>query len=291
MKLSTALGMLAGAGAAAGGAALAWARYVEPFRWEVTRHEIRLAGLPAAFDGYTIAHLSDLHMDEVTNESRLMEVVDLVNAAAPDIVVLTGDFVVGDKPFDGAALTRVLAALEAPDGRLGVLGNHDRLGHIEAVKRALAAGGVTLLNNAVHTLYRGPRGGRRKTGGSGAAALCFAGVDSEYRRQARLDTVLDALPSGTGPHILLAHEPDFADIAAPTRRFALQLSGHAHGGQVRLPLLTMFGLPRYGMRYVDGLNMVGDMLIYAHRGLGMTSAPLRFNCRPEIALHVLRKHG
>jgi uncharacterized protein len=60
---------------------------------------------------------------------------------------------------------------------------------------------------------------------------------------------------------------------------------------VSLPLLTMFGLPRYGMRYVDGLNMVGDMLIYAHRGLGMTSAPLRFNCRPEIALHVLRKHG
>ncbi|MBW4437644.1 MAG: metallophosphoesterase [Pleurocapsa minor GSE-CHR-MK-17-07R] len=287
MNVKTTIGLLAGA--ALGGAALAYARFIEPFRWDVTRHEIRLSRLPAAFDGYTIVHLSDLHMDDVTNEARLMEVVALANAEKPDIVVLTGDFVTADKPFDGAALTRVLAALEAPDGKLGVLGNHDRLGHVQAVIGAVEAGGVTVLNNAVHTLYRGPRGGRKKS--ASAAALTFAGVDSLYRRRPRLDEVLNALPAGDGVHILLAHEPDFADVAAPTRRFAFQLSGHAHGGQVRVPFLTSFGLPRYGMRYVEGLNMVGDMLLYAHRGLGMTSAPIRFNCRPEIAVHVLRAHG
>jgi len=267
------------AGCAAAGAvvagALAYARYIEPFRWQVTSLELRLARLGRAFDGLRVVHLSDLHMSSVTTAERLMEVVALANALQPDVIALTGDYVIGDRSFDGAALAQVLGQLRAPEGMFAVLGNHDRRPHVEAVRRALRAGGAVELDNTLISLRRGQD------------VLHIAGVDSFYRRRARLDRVLYALPA-SGCAVLLAHEPDFADVAAPTHRFDLQLSGHAHGGQVRVPGLTRFGLPKYGERYVQGLHMVGDMLLYVSRGLGMTTAPLRLNCRPEITLLVLR---
>ncbi len=269
--------IIGGAGALAGlGAALlAYARYVEPFRWDVNEIELRIAGLDSAFDGYRIAHLSDFHIDSVTTPERLYEVVAIANEWKPDLYALTGDFVTAGKHFDASALTALFAAMRAPDGKVGVLGNHDRRGHLYVVRKALAAGGVTELDNSVATLTHSN------------ARLHIGGVNSFYRRQARLDQVLAQLPDQETA-LLLAHEPDFADIAAPTNRFALQLSGHAHGGQVRIPYLTRFGLPMYGERYVSGLKMVGDMLLYVSRGLGMTSAPIRFNCPPEIVLITLR---
>lgn len=271
---SSALALL-GVGAVTGGALLAYARFVEPRRFEVVRWELHLRRLDPAFDGYRIVQLSDLHLDGVTTPERLLDVMDIANDLQPDLAVITGDFVTGNVHFDGTALSEVLAALHAPDGKFGVLGNHDRKTHINAVRRAMAEGGVAELENAVHTIHRGD------------AALHIAGVDSFYRRRARLDLVLNALPDD-GVAILLAHEPDFADVAAPTGRFDLQLSGHAHGGQVVVPFFTRFGLPRYGERYVSGMRFVGGMLVNANRGIGMTSAPLRFNCRPEITLFTLR---
>ncbi len=265
----------AGALAGLGAALLAYARYVEPFRWDITEIELAIAGLDPAFDGYRIAHLSDFHVDSVTTYERLYEVATIANEWNPDLYALTGDFVTAGKSFDARALTAILAAMRAPDGKLAVLGNHDRRGHLHVVRKALADGGVSELDNSVVTVTRGD------------AALHIGGVNSFYRRQARLDQVLAKLPD-EGTALLLAHEPDFADVAAPTQRFALQLSGHAHGGQVRIPYFTRFGLPMYGERYISGLKLVGDMLLYVSRGLGMTSAPIRFNCPPEIVLITLK---
>lgn len=269
--------IIGGAGALAGlGAALlAYARYIEPFRWDVNEIELRIAGLDPAFDGYRIAHLSDFHIDSVTTPERLYEVVAIANEWKPDLYALTGDFVTAGKHFDAEALSSLFGAMRALDGKLAVLGNHDRRGHLHVVRKTLASGGVTELDNSVATVIRGD------------ASLYIGGVDSFYRRRARLDQVLAKLPD-EGTALLLAHEPDFADVAAPTKRFALQLSGHAHGGQVRIPYFTRFGLPMYGERYVSGLKLVGDMLLYVSRGLGMTSAPIRFNCPPEIVLITLR---
>lgn len=277
--LPRALVLAAGVAAAGAGAALlAYARFIELFRWQVSTHEIGIRGLGPAFDGFRIVQLSDLHMTGVMTPERLREVAALAQALRPDAVVITGDFVTAERPFDGAALAGVLRSMQAAHGCYGVLGNHDRRPHVQAVRRALREGGLTELDNRVVTLRRG------------ADVLHIAGVDSLYRRHARLDLVLSALPA-EGPAILLAHEPDFADVAAAARRFALQLSGHAHGGQVRIPFLTRFGLPRYGVRYVSGMHNAGGMLVYAHRGIGTTSAPLRFRSRPEIALFVLRAGG
>jgi predicted MPP superfamily phosphohydrolase len=97
---------------------------------------------------------------------------------------------------------------------------------------------------------------------------------------------LERLPE-EGAAILLAHEPDFADLSARTGRFDLQLSGHSHGGQVKLPLFGIPYLPRFARKYPRGRYQVGKMILYTNRGLGMVHLPFRFNSRPEITLFTL----
>ncbi len=142
------------------------------------------------------------------------------------------------------------------------------------MRRTLAAGGVTELHNAVHTLRRD------------GASLHLCGVDSAYWGRDHLGSVLEKLPE-KGAAVLLAHEPDLADRSAATGRFDLQLSGHSHGGQVRVPLLGPPLLPRLGRRYPSGLYKVKGMHLYTNRGLG-NHPRLRLNCRPEITLLTLR---
>jgi predicted MPP superfamily phosphohydrolase len=121
----------------------------------------------------------------------------------------------------------------------------------------------------------------------GDDTLHLAGVDDLFARQARLHEVLTKLPV-EGATILLAHEPDFADASASTGRFDLQLSGHSHGGQVRLPFIGAPYLPPYGRRYPCGLYELDGMLLYTNKGLGMFPPHVRFLCRPEITVFTLR---
>ena len=119
------------------------------------------------------------------------------------------------------------------------------------------------------------------------AQLHIAGVDSLWYDKADLNPVLQQLPE-EGAALLLAHEPDFADISAKTGRFDLQLSGHSHGGQIILPLVGPPWLPRHGRNYPLGQYQVGDMIQYTNRGIGMVIPTVRFNCRPEISVFTLR---
>ena len=107
----------AGALAGLGAALLAYARYVEPFRWDITEIELAIAGLDPAFDGYRIAHLSDFHVDSVTTYERLYEVATIANEWNPDLYALTGDFVTAGKSFDARALTAILAAMRERKAR------------------------------------------------------------------------------------------------------------------------------------------------------------------------------
>ncbi len=130
------------------------------------------------------------------------------------------------------------------------------------------------LSNAVRTIERD------------GAQLHLAGIDDVVARKARLDLVLEQLPE-SGCAIMLAHEPDFADIIAPYGRFDLQLSGHTHGGQVRLPVLGALISPKHGRRYHKGWYRIDNLRLYVNRGVGMVTLTLRFNCRPEIAVFTL----
>ena len=267
---------LAGAAALLGAGGLLYAREVEPRRLEVVRPELTLPRLAAAFDGYRIVQIGDLHLDDWSRPARLEKIPSLVNAERPDLIVVTGNFAsYSARRLDTERLVGALRRLRAPDGVLAILGNHDYLTDVKLIRRCIREAGLTELLNSVVTLKRGN------------SELHVAGIDDVMEGRSRLDLVLKDLPA-SGAAVLLAHEPDFADVAAAAGRFDLQLSGHSHGGQVRIPLLGRAVLPPFSQRYTRSLHRVRGMLLYANRGLGTVHARLRFGCRPEITAHTLR---
>lgn len=263
---------LVGLGAAG---VLGYAYRFAPMRIQITRETFWHRNIPREFHGYKIAQFSDIHLDGTARSLlRLAEAVDRINAEQPDLIVFTGDFVTLRYHTQVDDLRTHFARLRAPDGVLTILGNHDHRQNRLLTLRALQEAGVTDLNNRVVTLQRGE------------GVLHIAGVDSVSRQRARLDQVLAALPP-TGMALLLAHEPDFADIAAAMDRFTLQLSGHTHGGQIDIPLLVEGVLPDYGRRYKRGIYNVRGMWLYVNRGIGTTGLPLRWRSAPEITVLTL----
>ncbi len=269
----------------AAGAGLLYAYTVEPYRISVERVTLTLPRLAPPFDGYRIVQISDVHLDGWMTPERLERVVDLVNQQEPDLVAITGDFVsVSDSYLSG--LSKPLLRLRARDGTVAVLGNHDHLNDAGAVRSILSSTGVADVSNTLRTLRRD------------GASLHVCGVDCVMYGYGDLDSVLQGLQKEeTGCAILLAHEPDFADESAATGYFDLQLSGHSHGGQVRLPLLGaphfLWPLSRHpyvpplARKYQSGLYRVGKMYQYTNRGLGAMLAHFRFNCRPEVTVLTL----
>lgn len=257
-------------------AGTAYIALIEPWWIEVTSVPLVLPRLASEFCGYRIAQVSDIHLGDWMNADRLAHIVRLVNAQSPDLIAITGDFVSRHTEDRARALECELSHLAAPDGIVAVLGNHDHRANVCRLRQALAGGGVRELANAVYTIARG------------AANLHIAGIDDVWDGRDRLDLVLNAL-SGNDAAILLAHEPDFADVSAATGRFDLQLSGHTHGGQIVAPLLGPLQLPFLGYKYPSGFYQVGEMIQYTNRGVGMVPPFVRFNCRPEIT--VFRLHA
>ena len=257
---------------------LVYVRKVEPEDVQVVPVSLVLPRLDAVFDGYRIAQISDIHADGWMTPGRVLSLVNLVNAEAPDLVAVTGDFATYSRFRSlirhASRLVAPLRRLQATDGVVAVLGNHDHKTDARTVRRVLAASGVIELHNAVLTLRRG------------GESLYLCGVDDLKEGAPRLDRAIERL-SEEGAAVLLAHEPDFADESVATGRFDLQLSGHSHGGQVGVPLLRYPFLPKLSRKYPTGLYRVGDMFLYTNRGLG-AHPRFRFNCRPEITVFTLR---
>jgi predicted MPP superfamily phosphohydrolase len=241
-----------------------------PGDFEVVKVEINIPGLPTLFQGYRIVQISDIHYGQWISADRLKGVVGLINQQEPDIVAITGDFV----SYSGGNVEDLIPALQgirARDATVAVLGNHDYWLGAKRIRSILSESRIIELNNDVYTVTRE------------GCALHFAGVDSITVKKNQLNKVLQKLPP-TGPAILLAHEPDFADISAETKRFSLQLSGHSHGGQFVIP---KFGTPFRGdsfKKYPLGRYQVGEMVQYTNRGLGTNTFWIRINCAPEITV-------
>ncbi|MCG9893549.1 MAG: metallophosphoesterase [Thermosynechococcaceae cyanobacterium MS004] len=253
-----------------------YAHSVEPNWIEVKAIAMPLPHLSPEFSGYRVVQISDIHADRWMTAQRLARVVQRVNQLKPDLVVLTGDFVTRSAEKYAPQLS-VLSKLHPVDKTLAVMGNHDAATNSTLIQAVLETAGVQVLNNQVATLARQ------------SSHLFVAGVDDVWANRDRLDQVLAVLPS-TGAAILLAHEPDFAEQSAATGRFDLELSGHSHGGQVKLPFVKRF-LPPLAHNYPIGQYQVGTMIQYTNRGLGMSVLPVRFNCRPEITVLTLTTVG
>jgi uncharacterized protein len=252
-----------------------YAQGVEPRWFAIKTIDVQLAGLDPAFEGYKIVQLTDLHArSAIMDREMLAKVARIATAQQPDLIALTGDYITRGASESEEMLANAFSQLKAKDGVVAIMGNHDRGEDSSPIERALAAGKVKLLNNAVHSIDR--QGSR----------LNIAGVDDVWFHRADLPQTIAQLPN-TGANILLAHEPDFGDIAAASYRFELQLSGHSHGGQIVLPFAPRV-TPPWGKKYINGLYHLGVMQLYVSPGVGTTGPPkARFNCRPEISVIVL----
>lgn len=258
-----------------GAGSLVYATEIEPRDVAIEHVTLKIRRLDSAFHSYKIVQISDLHMDATwMSEERLIRLMHLVNKQQPDAVTITGDFVTWYAEAFEDGLVRAMQTLNPRDITVAILGNHDHWTNPEVVRRAIHRSGTTNVNNGVHTLRRGK------------AMLHLCGVDDVGENLHRLDLVLKALPDD-GASILLAHEPDYADTSSQSGRFNLQLSGHSHGGQVRVPLIGPIALPYMAHRYPSGLYTVNGMYQYTNRGLGMVSPQVRLNCPPEITVFTL----
>jgi hypothetical protein len=258
--------LAAGAAAAVGGHY--YSTKFEPNRLVVERVDIPIKGLHPDLHGFRIAQLSDIHLHPYTRLDLVQAAVAHVNQLQPDLVLLTGDYVLESAHtiFD---LAPVLATLTAGFGVLAGIGNHDLWTNADIVHEGLTQAGIPLLRNSGRALE------------IGRAVLFVAGLDDGWSGRPNLDTALAARPAGAAT-VLMFHEPDLADAIAPDGRINLQLSGHSHGGQVRLPGLGAPILPYLGQKYDQGLYSLRDMWLYTNRGLGVVGPPVRFNCPPEV---------
>ena len=258
---------------------------------EITHTEVRLPGLSAAYDGARLVQLSDIHLDEYTEPFFLNHVIGQVNRLQPDAVLLTGDFVsVGPRSNKfalGAAWQCAVLLKQLQCRQLyAVMGNHDVEVSSGEVTSALTANGITVLTNSCLPIERmGQRTGGR---------IWFAGVDDPLQGHPDPELAIPAairnLPEE--PVILMCHGPDYADYLLTTpagQSVDLMLSGHTHGGQVRIPFVGPLTLPPLGMKYVEGWFRFGKMQLYVNRGIGAVGVPFRFDCPPEITVFTLRR--
>jgi uncharacterized protein len=259
------------------GAGSLYTALVEPSWVDVTQVQLKLRRLPLAFSGFRMAQISDLHFGGWLTLERLRPALDLLTAQAPDAVVITGDFVHGNLRQARRALESVGEAFRSLAQRFptfAVMGNHDHWMDVAMVRRFLDQAQIRELRNEVFPFKKD---GQR---------FYLCGVDDIWEKKYDLKTVTAKL-SMRDCAVLLAHEPDFADRAAATGQFDLQISGHSHGGQVVIPFLGPPLLPWLARKYPLGLYRVGEMFQYTNRGLGMAALPIRFNCRPEITVFTL----
>ena len=248
----------------------------DPADFDITELEVSVPHLDAAFDGYRLVHVSDIHMGHWITKERLVGVMELVNAQKPDLVAITGDFVSYVLDEIAGDLVAALRQLTPQDASVAVLGNHDHWLGATAVRRLLHASDIIDVSNDVHTLRRQ------------GAMLHIAGVDDVLVGADHLPGVLAKIPE-PGAAVLLAHEPDFADVSAASGRFSLQLSGHSHGSQIVLPIRGPLIRGPHFRKYPIGRNEVAGMTVYTTRGIGTHLIRLRLNCPPEITVITLRR--
>ena len=237
----------------------------------VRRATVAIEDWPADAPPLLIAFISDIHVaGPDMPPSRLADIVQTINAMDPDLVLIGGDFVSDKRPathfYPAGEALAPLQKLEAPLGTVAVLGNHDHWRGRSELLQALAANGITLLENA--SAERGP--------------LTIVGVDDAFTGHHDFGKALANVRAGA-PAIVLTHSPDI--FPAVPGSIALTLAGHTHCGQIRLPLIgAVSTMSDFGERYACGIVREGRRTLITSSGLGTSILPLRHGTAPEIWL-------
>ena len=256
--------------------------------WENTALErntytIRSPELPDVFDGCRIAQVSDLHNAEFGDRNQRL--LEMLREAEPDMIAITGDLIDSRKTNFAVALAFAEEAVRIAPCYY-VSGNHEaRVPEYRELKAGLEAAGVTVLDDA-----------RVEIEISGKSITVIGVNDPSFHADyltsdaAVMDRKLSELPSEDADFtILLSHRPELFDTYV-AHNMDLVLTGHAHGGQFRLPLIGGLLAPNQGLfpKYDDGLYSEGNTNMIVSRGLGNSIIPFRFNNRPEVVLIELK---
>ena len=247
-----------------------------------TQVTVASGALPGAFEGFKIAHVSDLHNAVFGRENE--KLLSLIRAAEPDIIAITGDLIDSRRTDIDSALAFVEAAAEIAPVYY-VTGNHESRLDFDEIEPRLIAAGARVLRNEAEDIGRG--GERIRLAGIDDPSFIRTGGTAEERAAAELEQLGDGGGTFT---VLLAHRPELVEVYAGYGA-GLVLSGHAHGGQVRLPLLGGLYAPGQGLlpEYDSGLFSLGETQMVVSRGLGNSVAPLRVNNRPELVIVTLSR--
>jgi predicted MPP superfamily phosphohydrolase len=255
-----------------------YVREIEPHWIEIVRRTMPITGAPAVH-GWRLAHLSDLHVGPSVDPHYQQSVLRRVAALEPELVVFTGDFITqfGTRVDGLSRLPRILDHF--PRGRFGtfaVLGNHDygaAWSHAEVADQVAARArdaGIQVLRNETH----------------GVHGLTIIGIDDLWAKRSRPEVAMHRISLDT-PAIALAHNPDLCDLPVWSGFRGWILSGHTHGGQVRLPFLPPLLLPVRNRRYVSGaIDLHDGRWLYVSRGIGHLLRA-RFCVRPEVTVFTL----
>jgi uncharacterized protein len=239
------------------------------------RRTLELPRWPAALDGVRLGIVSDVHAGAPhVTERTITRAVERLNAEAPDVMLLLGDFIDAHVLWGGRITpeqtARELADLRAPLGVFAALGNHDWKQTGDRMWRALANAGIEVLENRA----------------AAAGDFHVAGLADLRHRRPDLPTALAGVPPDA-PVILLSHDPDVFPFVPD--RVALTVSGHLHGGQVAIPRIRRPAIPsRYGERYARGHVVEEDRHLYVSSGFGTSGLPLRLLAPPEVVILELR---
>ena len=250
------------------------ARHQSPYRPVLERVEIHVPSAAPIPPRLRIGFVADTHVGSVLRPSHVERALALLLAAAPDLLLFGGDYV-SESPRHIKEAAAVLgdAASATRLGSLAVLGNHDYANGAARMSAALETRGIQVLRNDSARV------------GDNTGELWIAGIDEVEFGSPDPPSAFAGVPPGA-PAVSLWHEPDWAEQVVPHGAL-LQLSGHSHGGQIRLPGLGAIATTPGGRRFVQGLSVAAGMPIYTTRGVGVYRPPVRFRCPPEVTLVTL----
>ena len=262
-------------------AVMGGAGYISSRRLEIVRRDVPMAGLPKRLDGLKMGVMSDFHACGFVRRQDIQESVLMVNHERPDLVALLGDYVDGGNSHSpksvkkGSYVFDALKGLKAPLGVFAVLGNHDHWADARLVRRELSRIAVVELDDKHIALDHG---------------LAVAGVDDFWEGPARPHKALSGL-NGRPVVILLSHNPDVNIQLRGDKSVRLVISGHTHGGQIRIPLINRAPWVPCSQKYRGATGLIRetqDRWTFITKGVGTFFLPIRLACPPDVSILRLR---
>ncbi len=252
---------------------------IEPQWVEYPERPLTITNLPPPLHGMRIAHLTDMHLSDLSPLDYQRKVVHHVNRLKVDLVAVTGDLITNDEQFI-KPVSQLLGDLEAPV--VVIFGNHDYYpikptpgpSLDQIMEKELIRQGCRVLRNRALPIER--NGGR----------IWVAGMEDLLMGEFNPQMAFAGLPAGE-PVVALSHNPDTIYDLLPFKP-SVMLAGHTHGGQICLPFVTRFILPIQHKQFQSGLFHLDATKMYVSRGVGCRRLGLRFRCRPEVPIHVLQ---